>query len=359
MPELVNENEWGAYLGMKPEFLKEFHRVESNKNFEVFDKNRVRLILAKCSRLADEGIDFNRKLPSFAQAQDFAKFLPESLDKLRYSRNLAFAANSKAEYEKKLQIYENFYSFLFPKRSSKADPPQIIYVAPHCGQIKRKPDKVLPFPYLQLDSFSARLAAHCALKDRIHPERKPSKREIIFIHSTGFFGGVIILGDLGIAKEKKLKSISQKLAEKYYSRIQEVAPEYKKNAFLRTMTVLRKIEEIKGTLNPEELKGSEDEFYLTKVKEWLGKYGEEIESDQLSEFEEKISKVLNQIGISPILVNWPFSGRYTAKLLRLPEKIKAGLLDWALQIEGQRFYLEKEPELVAEMVLEIRERYNE
>ena len=69
----IIENEDGAYLDVTPEFLSVFRAVERNPNFDVFDRDGIRIMLTKCSRLVDDenlangryGIDFNRSLPSF------------------------------------------------------------------------------------------------------------------------------------------------------------------------------------------------------------------------------------------------------------------------------------------------------
>lgn len=53
-------------------------------------------------------------------------------------------------------------------------------------------------------------------------------------------------------------------------------------------------------------------------------------------------------------VNRVFSGRKTSKLLGLPHKIQQGVLDTAVQIECSKVYLEKEPGLMAEIILDLQ-----
>lgn len=346
MEELVKENEWGAYLGVTEKFLERFQLIENNKNFEVYQKNGIRLILAKCSRLADEGIDFHRKLPTREEAFNYFKALPQALNNTRYTRNLAFAAKSEEEYRRKARAWNEFYSYIYG--FSK----KIIWVVPHSGNIEREPDKIIPQPKLEIDSYTAKIAALISIKD----EGKPQSRGMISIHSNGFFGAVIDLGDFGIIDQRKLGLIAKNLEEKYREKVQVIAPEYRENIFQRAIQKIQNIKVSKGTLHPKKLISSEDKFYLDKVGEWLERYGSRIESYEFSEFKEKIFKVLNQIEISPISVNRVFPGRKVGKLLELEKKIKAGLLDWAIQIEGLKFYLEKEPELVAEMILEIEKK---
>ena len=51
--KLVYEDEYGAYSGVRPEFLKQFLPREINPNFEVYDSldGRNRFIASKCSRI--------------------------------------------------------------------------------------------------------------------------------------------------------------------------------------------------------------------------------------------------------------------------------------------------------------------
>ncbi|HHP51062.1 MAG TPA: hypothetical protein ENM97_04305 [Moorella mulderi] len=75
----VKETPWGAYMGPEEELLKEMPLKKEHPCFHVFEGRYCRLILARCSRLADEGIDFHRRRPSLEEALDYGSRLPYSL----------------------------------------------------------------------------------------------------------------------------------------------------------------------------------------------------------------------------------------------------------------------------------------
>ncbi len=105
---LVYEDEYGAYSGVRPDFLKKFVPREINPNFEAYDSidGQNRFIASKCSRIpGDEepaagrfGIDFNRGKPTLAEALEYGSVLPHGYNWLS---DIAFGATTKEEYEKR------------------------------------------------------------------------------------------------------------------------------------------------------------------------------------------------------------------------------------------------------------------
>jgi hypothetical protein len=58
--------------------------------------------------------------------------------------------------------------------------------------------------------------------------------------------------------------------------------------------------------------------------------------------------------VQAISSNHLFPAIHVGKLLSLLEKIRQGLLHSALQIECSKLYLKKEPELITNMILDIK-----
>jgi len=350
--KLVNEDEHGAYLGVKAEFLKEFVLKESNPNFEVFDSrdNQRRFIAVKSSRVADDqdpaagrfGIDFNRARPGLKEALQYGAELPNGL---KWLGDIAFAAFNKEEYDRKSSAWEDFYSYIWGLT------PQTLWVAPHSGSVNRAPDDILPFPKLWIDAFTAGVAASCAFKDR----NRTSKRVMMAIHGTGHLGAVLNLGDFGVVDKEKLDIVAKKMEMKYHERAQVLADEFKQDFTLKTIKILRHIKNRRGTLNPEELShiSRDDSFTVGLYVKGLGLYGQEIKEFTFAEFKEAIQS-LSKIEVPVILNDYFYTARNAGKLLKLPEKIEHGLLHSALNIECSKLYLARDPELVANIILDVK-----
>jgi len=353
--KLVHENEHGAYLGVNAEFLKEFMPKESNPNFDVFDSwdNYQRFIAVKSSRLPDDqdltsgryGIDFNRAKPELQEALQYGDELPYALESTRWLANMAFAASTREEYDRKSSAWENFYSYIWDLT------PKTVWVTPHSGSITRIPDNILPHPKDEMDSFTAGVAALCAFNDK----NKATKRVMISIHGFGYLAAILDLGGFGIMDEEKLAAVAKKIEIKYHERAQNLADEYKQDFFLRATRGLEYIKNKRGTLNPEEL-----DFTSTAAGHRVGLivkglklYGQEIKGFTLEEFKEAINSV-NKMEVPVVSSNYLFPAMRVGKLLGLAEKIGDGLLDSALQIECSRLYLAKEPDLITNMVLDIK-----
>ena len=229
--KLVNEDEYGAYLGVSAEFLREFVNKESNPNFEVYDSrdNQRRFIVVKSSRIPDDqdlnegryGIDFHRAKPTLQEAMQYGAELPHALESRKWLANTAFAANTKEEYDRKSSAWDNFYSYIWGLT------PKTIWVTPHSGSIDRISDDILPYPKDEMDSFTAGVAALCAFNNR----NKASKRVMISIHGFGYLAAILDLGGFGIIDEEKLAAVAKKMEMKYHERAQILADEYKRISF--------------------------------------------------------------------------------------------------------------------------------
>ena len=353
--KLVYEDEHGAYLGIRAEFLKEFVTQESNPNFEVYDSldGHNRFIAVKSSRLPDDedlaegryGIDFYRAKPELQEALQYGGELPHALESMKWLANTAFAANTKDEYDRKSSAWDNFYSYIWGSM------PKTIWVTPHSGRVARVPDDILPYPELVMDAFAAGIAASCAFNDR----NKTSKRVMISIHSSSFLGTILELGGFGIVDEEELAAVAKKMEVKYHEKAQILADEHKQNFFLTAIRWLEHIKDKRGTLNPQELNrtSTADRRRVELIVKELRLYGKEIKEFTLEKFREAINS-LNKTEVPVISSNYIYPANNVGEILRLSEKISDGLLHSALQIECSKLYLAKEPELITNMVLDIK-----
>lgn len=352
---LVYEDDYGAYLGVRKEFLKKFVPVEINPNFEVYDSKdgNNRFIASKCSRVPDDqdftagkyGIDFHRARPKLKESLQYEDELPHTLESRKWLANIAFAAATEDEHNKKSSTWERFYSCIW------GSTPQTIWVTPHSGSVARAPDEILPYPKSEMDAFTAGVAALCAFNNR----NKAIKRIIISIHSHNWVGAILDLGGFGVIDDDKLAMAAKKIEEKYHKRVQVLADEYKEDFFLRTIRWLEHINNKKGTLNPEELKQTSTTYrsIVQNIVTGLRLYGQEIRGFKLEEFREAI-KSLHTIEMSVISTNYLFPARHIGKLLRISEMIRYGQLHSALQIECLKVYLARDPELVANIILDVK-----
>jgi hypothetical protein len=203
-----------------------------------------------------------------------------------------------------------------------------------------------------IDSFTAGVAALCALKDR----RVPSKRLMIAVHGTGHLGGVLNLGDFGILDEEDLRAIAPKIEEKYGESAQVLAEAFKRDFCETTMKVLEDIQRKRGTLNPEELsRVSHDDCTTVKLfAKGLRAYGQEIRRHTLQGFLEAMAG-LAEIRVPVTTDNLIYTGRKVGRLLKLSEKIRDGLLGSALVVECSRLYSAKDPGLVSDAILSVRD----
>src|SRR4030042_493917 len=353
--KLVDEDEHGAYIGVRAEFLQKFVLKESNSNFEVYDSrdNQSRFIAVKSSRIPDDedfaagrfGIDFNRAKPTLQEALKYRAVLPRALESLEWINNMAFAAANREEYDRKSSTWESFYSYIWGAT------PQTVWVTPHSGNVNRLPDDILPYPKRQIDSFTGGVAALCAFNRR----NKASKRVMIAIHSPNFLLTVFDIGDFGVVNEKKLADAAKKIEMKYHERVQILADEIKQAFFLEATRWLEYICNTRGTLNPEELNhiSTADRRRVEQIAKGLKLYGQETGEFKREEFDRALHS-LNKMEVPVISCNYLFPSRHVSKLLKVSENIGQGLLHSALNIECSKRYLAKEPELVTDIILDIK-----
>jgi hypothetical protein len=350
--KLVDEDEYGAFLGVHPEFLEEFSPREINPNFEVYDSlnGYNRFIASKCSRIPDDedlakekyGIDFHRRKPTQEEARQYGAGLPSSWEWLS---DIAFAAETKEEYQRKASTWDNFYAYVFSRTQ------QTVWVAPHSGRVNRPPDDLMPYPEFMVDSGTAGVAAWCAF----HDGARASKRTMINIHSTGQLGAVLNLGDFGVVAPEKLDSIAEKMERKYHKKAQALAREFTRDFCEKTLKLLEHIYSIRGTLDPAELghHSGDDSFTVRTYIRCLKHYGRDIAEFTLAEFS-RVLRNLDKIEVPVILNNFIYPARNVGKLLKLSDMIEEGLLHTALHIEGAKLYMARDPELLASIILDIK-----
>jgi hypothetical protein len=353
--KLVYEDEHGAYSGVRAEFLKKFALKESNPNFEVYDSrdNQNRFIAVKSSRIPDDqdlkegryGIDFNRAKPTFQEALQYGTELPHALESMKWLANMAFAATTKEEYDRKSSVWESFYSYIW---GSKA---KTIWVTPHSGIVNRAPDDIFPYPKQQTDSFTSGVAASCAFNSR----SKASKRVMMAIHSSTFLGTIFELGGFSIIDEEKLAAVATKVETKYHERAQSLADEHKQYFSLTATRWLEHMINKRGTLNPEELNhiSTTDRLRVEIIAKELKLYGQEIREFTLEEFGKAIQS-LSKTAVPVISSDYIYPARHAGKMLRITEKIEHSQLYSALNIECSKLYLAREPELMTNMILDIK-----
>ncbi len=351
----VREDRYGAYLGVRQALLTRFVCREADPNFEVYDSRdgRDRIIVAKSSRIPDDedkdsgryGIDFNRPKPSLSEALRYGAELPHGY---QWLNGAAFAAGSEEEYEKKSQVWDRFYSYVWGAS------PLTIWVAPHSGSVNRAADDVIFFPKRWIDSFTAGVAARCALMD----SRVPSKRVMIAVHATGHLGGVLNLGDFGLLSQQDLDAIIPKIEAKHGEQVQALAEAFKQEFCETTAKTLEVIQRRRGTLDPEVLSSAsrtvsyDDSVTVSYCAKGLALYGRPINEFTLQEFKRAMAG-LRGTPVPVVTTNYFYTGRKVGGLLKLPDKISQRMLGSALSIECARFYCARDPELVSDLILDV------
>jgi len=356
MKELVFQNSHGAYTGPTPELLAEFGCTEDTPNFDVFDGDCVRVLLGKCSRLADDediaagiyGIDFNRGVPSLKDAMAYADALPLAIKNRDFVGNFAFAAGTEENYKRKFDVYSRFYSHIYDRE------PKLVYAAPHCGDIRRPADELLPFPKHELDSWTAGIATLCA---RNH-SGGVTRRIMVSIHSYYLPGPIIDVGDLGILDTTRLDAIVRKLENKYHDSLQTNRVKYAQDMADVLMALLAHIVKEYGTMEIDKLQqlSSQDRYRVQYVAKGLQLHGVAVRDQTLDGFQDALSRLslTEAIGVGNGCL---LSGRYVSKQLGLEDKVRSGLLDGAIQVEISRPYAKAEPLLIAQIISELVDAY--
>jgi hypothetical protein len=361
---LVRENKQGAYLGPGPELEAAAVTVAATPHFDVFDWGCRRLILGKCSRLADDedqvtgryGIDFHRALPPFqgssgfwcnwgtgpieVNAYTYARHLPKTLQFREFTANLAFAASTEEAYQAKSQVYRDFYSYLF---NSDA---QIILASPHSGEVRRPPDRYHPFPQSEIDGWTARVMASCQ-----GPAHQGKKRVLISLHSTDYFGALMDIGDFGLPQNRALTRIVEQLQEDFSTSLSTLLPHYRDYIIPYTRSRLEWLAENWGTLDPKRLaaKSTAARFEVVSLMRITGQ-PEPWDCIGLSEMDQALHNYWDRAPQQFIALNKIFSGRKTAQLLNLSAKLEQAGIDYALQVECSRFLARYSPDLAARLI---------
>ncbi len=351
--------EGGAYIDVTPMFLRLVTPIYQSPNFDVFDKNGVRIILAACSRFPDDedhnakvyGLNFNRRAPKLQEALDFQKKLLEKDVKAanQYLKSIAFAAQSEEEYAIKKELYNKFLSYQF------GEEPMIVYAAPHAGNITRKPDTIVPDPADEIDRWTAGTTAICGVNEK----RKPSKREVHSIHTSNdqfkSYPAIIDLGTYGLMDERQLeliRKISEDLSKRHKERIDRYLKEYIERVYEATEKKLKEIFFARGTLDPKEFVSKRDIFNVEGVSKRLKDYDIDLVDHSILNYMDAVNRVLKK-SEQRIIPNHVFPGKKVGKDLGMPYLVEQGKLGLALQYECSRFYMEQDPELVSDMVLDI------
>jgi hypothetical protein len=352
--KLVNEDKDGAYSGVTKEFLKNFRLKESNPNFDVYDSkdSNNRVIFTWCSRLPDDndlnagryGINFHRAKPDYDEAVSYKDGLTQASDNRHVLNDMAFVASNRNEYDKKAAAWDLFYSFIWGKE------PLTIFVTPHSGKIKRPPDDLFPWPTLEMDAYVSGAAAACALKNSASRQRT-----MMSIHSYNWLGAALDVGGFGIIDKSRLDNAAQKIEAKFHDKIQFLAGECINRFSFVALRWLNHILDTKKTLNPEKLinKSAVDRVAVNNIIKSLNLYGRKIEEFTLAEFEASI-KSLKDTALQVISCNYIYSGEHVGELIKIKDKIDGGLMDSAVQIECSKLCLEKAPELISDIILDIK-----
>jgi hypothetical protein len=354
--KLVNEDENGAYLGVRAEFLKKFVLKENNPNFEVYDaKNgNNRFIVVKASRLPDDedlsagryGINFHRAKPDFKDARLYHAELTTARISRQSLNGLAFAAETREQYDSKSAAWDSFYTYIWGQT------PQNIWVTPHSGNINRAPDNIFPYPKLEMDAYAASTAAWCAMHDTL----PALKRTMISIHSHNWYSAVVDLGDFGINDGKKMENTAAVIEEKYADKVQPAMEACRRDFTIQVMPWLEHVLQTIGTLNPQEMPPEYgiERSVVYYAATGLKLYNKEITRFTLAEFQEAIES-LKDARIRVASHNHLFSGQQISRQLQLADQVQRGRMNGAVQIECMKFYLKHAPALVAEIILDIKQ----
>jgi hypothetical protein len=371
---MILENQSGAYLAPKPEILRHYHLLESNANFDVFDKKDLRLILAKCSRLPDDedlvtgrfGIDFHRALPPFTgesnftcnwgdgpipvNAHNFARFLPRTIRFRQFTANLAFAADALETYETKSQVYKSFYRMVY-------DAGQPLVVAtPHSGMVHRLPDEYHPFPESEIDAWTAGVAVRLA-----SPALRTNRRLFLSLHSTDYFGALMDIGDFGLPVNRILPKIIHNLNMEFAGLLSAIQPLYRNHIISYTRRRLEWKQNRWGTLDPERLTNvsTASRFEVMMLDKVIGDFIQPNERFTFAGFCRGLEAYWGLDARVNISLNHVFSGRKTARLLNLAENLDNAGFHSAVQVECSRFLARHHPETAAAIIKRLLELLSE
>ncbi len=361
---MIRESTTGAYLGAT-QAMGAQSRVASTPNFDVFDREGKRLILGKCSRLPDDediskgryGIDFHRALPPFrgssgftcnwgegnieVNAYNYARCLPRALRFREFTANLAFASRDPEEYQAKRRAYTSFYSYLYHSSA------RVVIAAPHSGQVRRPPDVFHPFPLSEIDAWTARVGTRYLLSSPL-----PSRRFLISLHSTDYFGSLMDFGDFGLAQNGALTEVVRELQDRFAETIEALMPAYRMHIIPYTLARVEWFERKFGTLDPRRLAtiSTAAGFELRSIKKVLKAGGFQGDTHTAAGLAQGLESYWRLPARELITLNSIFSGRKTARLLNLAYHLDQAGLHTAVQVECSRFLAQHHPDLTATII---------
>jgi hypothetical protein len=178
---------------------------------------------------------------------------------------------------------------------------------------------------------------------------------MIAVHSTGHLGGVVNLGDFGILDEDAMKSAAAHMEAKVHARAQAQAETFKGEFRATAMKVLTEIQQKRGTLDPEILGRVSYDDYLTirYYEKGLALYRQKVAAYNLPGFQDALQSVAG-IPVPVVTVNYFYTGRNVGRLLGFSEKISGSRLGSALIVDCSRTFSAKDPELVSEIIMEVK-----
>jgi len=361
---VIRESEQGAYLGLKTDNSTELQVICNDPNFDVIDHGWRRLVLGKCSRLADDeepaggryGIDFHRALPTFREASPYscdwgegpievnaftyARHLPKAMKFREFTANIAFAAQKPDEYQAKRRVYEKFYRYLY------APGPQVTIGVPHSGEVRRPPDEFHPYPQSDIDAWTARVAVRCRFRP---PE---DRRLLISLHSTDYFGLLLDIGDFGLPQNHGLSQAVRGLQDRFARELVPILASYREYILPYTKLRLTWMANKYGTLRPEQLSSCSTAARFEVVS--LDRLTKDLVAPSKRFTLEGLLEGLRKYWDRPpqdfITLNGVFSGRKTAQLLGLEENLRQAGFRTAVQVELSRFFARHYPDLAAAML---------
>jgi hypothetical protein len=367
---MIIENQAGAYLAPKPEILSRYQLTGTNPHFDVLDNQGMRLIMGKCSRLPDDedpaagryGIDFHRALPPFdgdsgftcdwgdgpipVNALNFARFLPRTIRFRQFTANLAFAALTQGAYEAKRRVYENFYREVYDAEQS------LVVTTPHSGQVHRRPDDFHPFPESEIDAWTARVAVRLE-----QPRSRRSRRLLLSLHSTDYFGAMVDVGDFGLDPNRILPEIIGELNVEFSKVLTEIQPAYRHHIVSYTQRRLQWKQQRWGTLHPEQLAkiSTASRFEVMTLDKLTAKFIRPEERFTYNGLRRGLEAYWSAGAQAHISLNNVFSGRKTAGLLNLAANLEGAGFDTAVQVECSRFLAQYYPQTTAAIIKRLLE----
>jgi hypothetical protein len=285
--------------------------------------------------------------PVSVNALNYWKHLPRTLMFREFSANLAFAARTLKDYQKKAGVYRRFYKHFYTPKF------QTVLAAPHSGDVHRPPDSFHPFPRSEIDAWTARIMAEIAVRGVM-----PRRRILVSLHSTDYFGSFMDVGDFGLVQNHRLASITAALDKDFSKTMLQLLPGYYDFILPYTRTRLEWLVDAFGTIDPRRLRmistaACFEILRLAKVVQVDTTTRDPLTLDMLwGRIEAHCERHPAQL----ITLNHIFSGRKTAGLIRLDENLKQARFGTGVQVECSRFLGHRHPDVAAKIIAELIER---